>query len=68
MIEGLEVGLIVLALVLVLVFRRRPAMQGIGMGLLLQASVMLVFDLFAEKRAHQYVAWLVGPERPEADG
>jgi len=64
MVEGLEVGLILLGLVLVFVFRQRPAVQGVGMGLLLQASVMLVFDLYAEKRAHQYAAWLHGP-RPE---
>lgn len=33
--------------------------SAVGMGLLLQAAVMLVFDLFAEHRAHVYARWLL---------
>ena len=32
--------------------------SGIGMGLLLQASALLVFDIVAERRAHAYSQWL----------
>jgi hypothetical protein len=36
----------------------KPTWSAVGMGLFLQASVMLVFDLFAEHRAQVYSRWL----------
>jgi hypothetical protein len=66
-VEAVEVALIALSLILILALRTRPAVQGVGMGLLLQASAMLVFDLFAERRAHAYTTWL-DPAAEAADG
>jgi hypothetical protein len=57
-IEIAEVAIIAASLLLILALRGRPAVQGVAMGLLLQASALLVFDLLAEKRAHAYTAWL----------
>ncbi|MGH9369270.1 MAG: hypothetical protein ACRD3M_16540 [Thermoanaerobaculia bacterium] len=57
-IEALEV--LLFASPAALLLRARPAWAAAGMGLLVQASVMLVFDLFAERRAHAYTRWLEG--------
>ena len=46
------------ALALVFFARGRPVLVGTGLGLLLQASALLVFDTFAEARAEVYLAWL----------
>ena len=36
------------------------AWRAVGLGLLLQATALLVFDVFAEHRAHLYTRWLSG--------
>ena len=59
-IKVLEAMLIVSALVMILAFRGRPAVTAVGRGLLLQAAVMLAFDMFAEHRALIYTSWLRG--------
>jgi hypothetical protein len=54
-----ELALITLGASLTFFLRMRNEMwSGIGMGLLLQASVLLVFDVIAERRAHAYSQWL----------
>jgi hypothetical protein len=40
---------------LVFLYRGRALSYSIGVGLLMQSSLMLVFDLFAEPRADVYV-------------
>ena len=48
----------------------RPAPQtlgAIGLGILLQGAVLLVFDTFAHHRALHYVEWLIALP-PAADG
>lgn len=60
-VEAIEAVLIVAGLALALAFRGRQTLTAVGMGVLLQASVMLVFDLFAEHRAHIYTTWLRHP-------
>jgi hypothetical protein len=57
-VEVLEAVLIVGALVMVFAFRERPSVTAIGLGLLVQAAMMLAFDVFAEHRAHAYTSWL----------
>ena len=57
LIKAAELLLIAVAAALI-VFAGRPAIAGVGLGLLLQASALLVFDVFAEQRAHVYAAWL----------
>jgi hypothetical protein len=52
------IALIAVGLGLVLLGRGKPATVGIGLGILLQAAVMLAFDLFAEARGADYLRWL----------
>ncbi len=42
------------------IWREREALYSAGVGLVLQASVMLVLDLFAERRAEAYVRLIHG--------
>jgi hypothetical protein len=37
-------------------FRHKELVYGIGVGLVMQASLMLVLDLFAERRGDEYLA------------
>ena len=51
----LEIVLIIVALFLLAVFRLPSSAVGIGAGLLLQASIMLVADIVAENRGQLYL-------------
>ena len=44
---------------------RRPFWRGVGLGLALQAGLMLLLDLFAEARGSTYLDWLMAQD-PEA--
>ena len=59
LIKAVELMLIALAAALI-VFSGRPEWVGVGLGILLQATALLAFDIFAEQRAHLYAAWLGG--------
>lgn len=58
MIKIAEVVLVAVAVALVMAMSSRPVAVGIGMGLLVQAAVMLAFDVFAERRGADYLGWL----------
>lgn len=59
LVKKAEVALIGLAIVFLLV-RPAPATLGaVGLGILLQCAVLLVFDTFAHHRAERYVQWLM---------
>jgi hypothetical protein len=59
-IEAVEVLLLLAGLFLALALgSRHLAWAAVGMGLLVQAAITLVFDLFAEHRALVYTRWLV---------
>lgn len=47
-------------LALAIGLRRRELWRAVGVGLALQAALMLVLDLFAEKRADEYVKFVLG--------
>lgn len=53
-----EGALIAISFVLIFALGQRQRLMGIGMGLLLQASVLLVFDTFADQRGRVYIDWL----------
>jgi hypothetical protein len=54
-----ELALIVLGASAVFVLRSRSdTWTAIGMAVMLQAAVLMAFDLFAEHRAHVYSNWL----------
>jgi hypothetical protein len=54
--KAIEVALLLAGVALTLFFRRKELVYGIGVGLVIQASLMLVLDLFAEKRGDEYLA------------
>jgi hypothetical protein len=59
LIKKVEIALIALA-VLFLLAQPAPATLGsVGLGILLQSAVLLVFDTFAHHRAVHYVEWLI---------
>jgi hypothetical protein len=55
-----EIVLLAAGIAMTFAFRRREQLYAAGIGLLLQASVMLVLDLFAERRADVYIAAIRG--------
>jgi hypothetical protein len=54
--KGIEIALLAAGIALTFAFRQREQLYGAGIGLILQASLMLVFDLVAERRADTYMA------------
>ncbi|HEX8440344.1 hypothetical protein [Archangium sp.] len=54
----IEVVLLLAGVALTYAFRRKELVYGIGVGLVVQASLMLVLDLFAEKRGDAYLTAL----------
>jgi hypothetical protein len=55
-----EVVFIVASLCLVLFFPQPSAWSAVGLGLLVQAALLLAFDVFAHQRALVYTNWLRG--------
>jgi hypothetical protein len=50
--------ILLLAALLLITFVSPPIIEGIAWGVLIQASLMLLFDTFAERRAYVYKEWL----------
>ena len=53
-IEIAEVAIIIVSGLVAFAFKNRPAASGVALALLLHASVLLAFDLVAEKRGKVY--------------
>lgn len=53
--KAVEIALLAAGIGLALAFPRREGWYAAGIGLLLQAALMLVLDLFAEKRGRDYL-------------
>ena len=53
--KWIEMGLLVVGLGLIVVYRKRPVLIGVGMGLVIQAAIMLGFDNVACERAQVYL-------------
>ena len=51
----IEIAILAAGIVLTYFFSNRVGLYGAGIGMILQASVMLILDLFAEHRADRYV-------------
>lgn len=59
LIKQVEIALIAIS-VLFLIVQPAPATLGsVGLGILLQSTILLVFDTFAHHRAVHYVEWLI---------
>jgi lipoprotein signal peptidase len=56
--KGIEIILLILGIVLTCIFREKDLWYFVGIGLIIQSSLMLVLDLFAEKRAHDYLRFV----------
>jgi hypothetical protein len=56
--KGVEIILLFLGIILTFLFREKDVWYFIGIGLIIQSSLMLVLDLFAEKRAHDYLRFV----------
>jgi hypothetical protein len=56
--KGIEIFLLILGIILTFLFRDKNLWYSIGIGLIIQSSLMLMLDLFAEKRAHEYVFYI----------
>lgn len=52
----IEIALLAAGIVMTYALRRSDTLYAVAIGLILQASVMLVLDLFAERRADTYTA------------
>jgi hypothetical protein len=55
----IEIALLVAGLATALTLRRRALWQAVGVGLVLEAALMLVLDLFAEQRADEYLKFVL---------
>jgi hypothetical protein len=61
--KWIEIGVLVLGLALFF-FNKEPLFsKGLGLGLIVQALIMLVFDYFAEKRARWYLDFIQKTKR-----
>jgi hypothetical protein len=56
--KGIELALLLVGVALTYAFRQKELVYGIGVGLVMQASLMLVLDLFAERRGDEYLSAL----------
>lgn len=53
-----EIALIILGIVLMYSSMNDTFWRGIGLGLFIQASIVLSLDFFAERRGHNYIVYL----------
>ncbi len=53
--KAIEIALLLCGVLMTLMSRQTEVFYGAGVGLVAQAALMLVLDLFAEKRAYEYV-------------
>lgn len=58
--KSIEIILLAIGIVLTFALRKNNLWNSVGIGLIIQSSLMLILDLFAEKRAHDYVKFVVG--------
>lgn len=58
-VEWIELAVIVVAAAAAVAAKSRPALAGVALGLLLNASFLLAFDLVAERRGAKYLAAIV---------
>ena len=62
-IEYVELAIIVTAAIVALSLKSRSGPAGVALGLLIHASVLLAFDVFAERRGAEYGSALAHTER-----
>jgi hypothetical protein len=63
-IEYVELCIIIAAAVTAVGFRNRVQLAGVALGLAISASILLAFDVFAERRGAEYVSAIERLARP----
>ncbi len=58
--KWIEILLLASGIALTFMLRDKDLWYAVGIGLIVQSSLMLVLDLFAEKRADEYLAFIAG--------
>jgi hypothetical protein len=53
-----EIALIILGITLMYSYKNDTFLKGIGLGLFIQASIVLSLDFFAERRGYIYLEYL----------
>ena len=56
--KWVEIALLVIGLCMFLYFPKMSLLTGVGLGLLIQSSFMLILDFFAESRGKEYLEFL----------
>jgi hypothetical protein len=56
--KWVEIGLLIIGLCMFLYFSPISLLKGLGLGLLIQSSFMLILDFFAESRGKEYLEFL----------
>jgi hypothetical protein len=56
--KWVEIGLLVIGICMFLYFSKMSILAGVGLGLLIQSSFMLLLDFFAESRGKEYLEFL----------
>ena len=59
LIKKVEIALIAVSILFMIVRPAPDTLGAMGLGILLQSAVLLVFDTFAHHRAIHYVEWLI---------
>jgi len=59
LIKKVEIALIAVSILFMIVRPAPDTLGAMGLGILLQSAVLLVFDTFAHDRAIRYVEWLI---------
>lgn len=57
--RNIELICILIGIILMFVFKNNEFLQGLGLGLLMQAFLLFILDQFAEKRGNEYLKFLV---------
>lgn len=57
--KRIEISLIVVGTIMFFYFQPTTIWKGVGLGLFIQASFMLLLDLFAENRGNSYLKFLI---------
>lgn len=50
-----EIAVLIAGLGLIIVYRTRPSLAAVGTGFLVQATILLIFDVIAAQRAQEYL-------------
>jgi hypothetical protein len=58
--KWIEIALLAAGIALAFALRGKDLWYAVGLGLIIQSSLMLVLDLFAEKRAGDYLRFITG--------